>query len=173
MVEETKADGVDERENEFHTTNDEHYNNHSYGINPSAASIDGKDTSINDSTSMSAEADINGTSYIDDETGGITITPKQFLSIPIERRGRCKLDHIQKVGSFIYEEVSSRYLDGYRGKNLSVERQQIAKYSGGYPGLYDVIMNHNSLWRDIISALQFLGFVTIDNDGTLMMTGIQ
>ncbi len=124
-------------------------------------------SSIDDSSST----DINGTSYIDEETGNIKITHEQFESIPTDRRKRCKLDHVQRVASFIYQETSARYLEGYRGKNLAVERHQIAKYSGAHPGLYAVIMNH-SLWRDIVSSLRFLGFVRVDKDGTLIMTGL-
>lgn len=152
---------------------DESDYSHSYVYSQSHhdTTIDGNDT-VHTSDSTSMDTDVNGTSYIDDDTGNISITQDQFQCIPSERRGRCKLDHIQKVASFIYQEVTARYLEGYRGKKLSVERQQIVKYSGAYPGLHAVIMNH-SLWRDIISSLQFLGFVRVDNDGTLTMTGVQ
>lgn len=132
----------------------------------------------NNDTSIANDNDVHqtindsmdGTSFID-EQGTIIITEEQFHSVPVENRGRCRLDHVQNVASFIYEEVMTRYSDGYRGKYLAVERQQIAKYSGSIPGLYAVLMNH-SLWRDIVATLQYLGFVRLDNsDGTLIMTG--
>ena len=128
------------------------------------------DQTINNTTTTTT----NSTSFIDDETGTIIITNEQYQSIPLEHRGRCKLPHIQKVAYILQEEVTARYRDGYRNKNLAVERQQIAKYAARsqYPGLYAVIMNQG-LWRDILSCLQFLGIVRVDpNEGTLMMTGV-
>ena len=144
--------------------NESKYQDSSTTVN--VTGINEEETStIDDVASLS----MDGTSFIDD-TGTIIITQSQFQSVPPSKRGRCRLEHVQNIASFIYEETMARYSDGYRGRHLSVDRQQIAKHSGGVAGLYSVIMNH-SLWRDIVSTLQFLGFVRLEADGCLIMTG--
>jgi hypothetical protein len=104
--------------------------------------------------------------------GTIKITQEEFNDIPPQERGRCSLSHVQTIASFICTETIDRYHEGYRGKNLAMVREHCLKYSGGYPGLSQVIRNH-VLWRDILNCLRFLGIVRVDSsDGSFFLTGI-
>jgi hypothetical protein len=108
-------------------------------------------------------------SFISPSKGSVIITEQQFSSIPIEKRGRSKLSRVQSVASMIYEETTARYLDGYRGRNLAIERSHLIKYAPDFPEMNNVIRDH-ALWRDIISSLEYLGFVRVDHsDGSLLM----
>lgn len=117
------------------------------------------------------EQNHNQTSFISPSTGNITITEHQFNAIPIGKRGRSKLSRVQSVASMIYEETTARYLDGYRGRSLAIERSHLLKYAAAYPEMNNVIRDHG-LWRDIVSSLEYLGFVRVDHsDGSLSMVG--
>ena len=96
------------------------------------------------------------------------LSEDDFISLSESVRGRCKLEHIQNVATFIQAEVVNRKASGLKGIQLYIERQNLAKYCGSKPGLYSVIMN-NSLWRDIVSTLQYLKFVSIEKDGLLCL----
>ena len=93
---------------------------------------------------------------------------EDFISLSESIRGRCKLEHVQDVATFIQAEVGNRKASGLKGIQLYIERQHLAKYCGSKPGLHSVIMN-NSLWRDIVSTLQHLTFVSIEKDGLLRL----
>ena len=104
--------------------------------------------------------------------GSIQITQEEFDEIPMRKRGRCKLSHLQKIALFIYEETVERYQNGYRGKHLKITRETCLKYCGSFPGMSGVIKN-SSLWRDAVQSLEHLGFIHMDpSDGTIKLTGI-
>jgi hypothetical protein len=100
--------------------------------------------------------------------GKIQITHQDLMSIPISIRGTAKVEHIQNVASILYHEVRTRYIQGFRGRDLNVERKSVLKHCGGYPGLQSVIRN-TSLWRSIVSSLKVLGVVKVDKDGDLSL----
>lgn len=100
----------------------------------------------------------------------VELTDSDFNSVPESIRGQCKIESIKHVAMFIYMEIMNRMDDGYRGKHLYIDRQSITKHTGSVPGLYSIIMN-TSLWREIVSTLQFLRFLQVDRDG--MMTLFQ
>lgn len=102
----------------------------------------------------------------------IELSEKDFNSIPESIRGRCKLEHVRTVASFIYRDVANKYAEGLRGRFLHLERQHITKYCGEFVGLYSVIMNA-SLWREIISTLTYLDFLKADKDGFIIMSNFQ
>ena len=98
----------------------------------------------------------------------VKLEEDDFNSIPESIRGRCKYVNVINVAMFVYKECMGRIGEGYRGKHLLIDRQQITKYCGGFPGLYSVIMN-TTLWRDIVSTLQYLNFLTLDKDCLILM----
>ena len=107
-----------------------------------------------------------------DGYGSIHITREEFDEIPMRKRGRCKLSRLQKIALFIYEETVERYQNGYRGKHLKITRETCLKYCGSFPGMSGVIRN-SSLWRNVVSSLEHLGFIHMDpSDGTIKLTGI-
>mmetsp|Transcript_14429 Transcript_14429/g.17540 ORF Transcript_14429/g.17540 Transcript_14429/m.17540 type:complete len:296 (+) Transcript_14429:123-1010(+) len=123
------------------------------------------------SSSSVTAMSITSSLQIHQDSDGVLIAhlPKeQFDDLSESIRGRCKLEHVQNVASFLCQEVTNRFEEGYRGKHLHIERQQLVKYCGAYPGLYSVIMN-TSLWRDIVSTLQSLEFVKVDKEGCLIL----
>mmetsp|Transcript_7359 Transcript_7359/g.13952 ORF Transcript_7359/g.13952 Transcript_7359/m.13952 type:complete len:315 (+) Transcript_7359:186-1130(+) len=150
-------DNPDETEND--SRNEEgnrHGYDHSYNHNLHT------NTSLNQSSS-----------FVSPSKGGAIISERQFQNIPIEKRGRSNLSRVQSVASMIYEETAARYLDGYRGRSLVVERSHLLKYAAAFPEMNTVLRDH-ALWRDIVSSLEYLGFVRVDHsDGSLFMTGLQ
>lgn len=98
----------------------------------------------------------------------VDIDEKDFYSIPEYIRGRCKIDDIKHVAMFVWIEVTNRLKEGLRGNQLCIDRQNITKHTGGVPGLYSIIMN-TSLWRDILSTLQYLNFMKLEKDGMITM----
>ncbi len=109
---------------------------------------------------------------LQEDTTSIELSENDFESIPESIRGRCKLEHVISVAIFIHREVAHKYAEGFRGKFLHIERQQIIKYCGEFAGLYSVIMN-TSLWREIVSTLSYLDFLKIDKDGLIIMNNFK
>lgn len=98
----------------------------------------------------------------------VELSESDFYAIPESIRGRCKIENVKYVAIFSYMEVTSKFEQGLRGDHLCIDRQNIAKHTGGVPGLYSIIMN-TSLWREIIFTLQFLNFLKVERDGTMMI----
>lgn len=98
----------------------------------------------------------------------VELSELDFYSVPESIRGRCKIENVKYVAIFAYMEVISKFEQGLRGNHLCIDRQNIAKHTGGVPGLYSIIMN-TSLWREIVFTLQFLNFLKVERDGTMMI----
>lgn len=97
----------------------------------------------------------------------MVITNQMLSSLSPEIRGSAKLDHILKILKLIHEEYTARFMNGYKGKDLAIERYHLLKHRN--PDLHTVISN-TSTWRDVISVLKSLGFIKVKKDGVLYVS---
>ena len=125
------------------------------------------ESSLQDCSVNEVFLDISTNSIGKDRKEIMEITDEMFISLPLEVRENINIDHVRQILSLIHEEYTARYMNGYRGKCLSIERFQLLKHRN--PALYKVIAN-TSTWRGIVSVLQHLGLLRIEKDGLLNLS---
>lgn len=120
--------------------------------------------SLQDCSMNEVFLDTSTNSIGNDRKRTMEISDEMFMSLPLEVRKNVNIDHVRQILSLIHEEYTARYMNGYRGKCLSIERFQLLKHRN--PVLYKVIAN-TTTWRGTVSVLQHLGLLRIEKDGLL------